>query len=131
MNLGTALRHVERALELDPQNGAYIDTRGWIFYQMGRYEEAYRDLKRASELEPDESVIAEHMGDVLMKLDRPVEALGYYRIALALGAGEREEKVLAALARAEDGVAGVLRARRREESDSSGTSQPQSDESDD
>lgn len=131
MNLETALRHVERALALDPQNGAYIDTRGWIFYQMGRYEAAYRDLKRASELEPDESVIAEHMGDVLMKLDRPVEALGYYRIALALGAEEREEKVLAALARAEETVAGVVRAQRGEPADPFGTSQPESEETDD
>ncbi len=114
MNLEQALQYVQRALRLDPHNGAYIDTRGWIFYQMGRYEEAYIDLKRASELEPDESVIAEHMGDVLMKLDRPVEAVGYYRIALALGAEEREEIVLASLKRAEAAVADMVRAKREE-----------------
>ncbi|MCC5845400.1 MAG: tetratricopeptide repeat protein [Verrucomicrobia bacterium] len=114
INLEQGLRYVQRALRLEPQNGAYIDTRGWIFYQMGRYEEAYIDLKRASELEPDESVIAEHMGDVLMKLERPVEAAGYYRIALALDAEEREEIVRESLERAEAAVADMISAEREE-----------------
>jgi len=114
MNLEQGLRYVQRALRLDPHNGAYIDTRGWIFYQIGRYEEAYIDLKRASELEPDESVIAEHMGDVLMKLKRPVEAAGYYRIALALDAEEREGIVRESLERAEAAVADMILAEREE-----------------
>jgi len=108
MNLEQALIYVERALREEPDNGAYIDTRGWIYFQMGRYPEAYRDLRRASEIEPDESVIAEHVGDVLMKLDRPVEARGYYRIALELGAAEREETVREALERAEQAVTALF-----------------------
>lgn len=110
MNLEEALDLVERALRIEPHNGAYIDTRGWILFNMGRYEEAYSDLRRASELEPDESVIAEHMGDVLMRLDRPVEAVGFYRIALMLGAEEREEIVQTSLARAELAVEEMLHA---------------------
>lgn len=109
MELEKALEYVQRALDQDPDNGAYIDTRGWIYFQMERYEEAYVDLKRASELEPEESVIAEHMGDVLLKLERPVEAVGFYRIALELGAAERVELVEASLANAEEAVERMLR----------------------
>lgn len=108
-NLERALGYVQRALRHDPNNGAYIDTRGWIFYKQGRYDEAYVDLLRAAELEPDESVIAEHVGDVLMKLNRPVEAAAWYRIALELEPEEREEILRASLDRAEDAVAEMFR----------------------
>ncbi|MCC5848818.1 MAG: tetratricopeptide repeat protein [Verrucomicrobia bacterium] len=113
-NLDTALDYVQRALRQDPNNGAYIDTRGWIYYRQGRYEQAYRDLTRAAELEPDESVIAEHVGDVLMKLGRPVEAVSYYRIALELEADDREEIVRNSLKAAEEAVSAEM-ARKREE----------------
>jgi tetratricopeptide (TPR) repeat protein len=130
INLEQALRYIQRALRFEPHNGAFIDTRGWIFYQMGRYEEALVDLQRASELEPDESVIAEHMGDVLMKLDRPVEAVGYYRIALALGAEEREEIVLASLERAQKAVSAMLRAEREAREAASEEGEPEDPEND-
>ena len=113
-NLDQALAYVQRALRQDPDNGAYIDTRGWIYFRQGRYEQAYRDLTRAAELEPDESVIAEHVGDVLMKLGRPVEAVAYYRIALELDPAEREEIVKTSLKAAEEAVSAEM-ARKREE----------------
>ena len=111
-NLDQALTYVQRALRMDPENGAYIDTRGWIYYRQGRFEEAYRDLVRASELEPDESVIAEHVGDVLVKLGRPVEAVAYYRIALDLGADEREAQVRASLQTAKEALSEMMAERR-------------------
>jgi tetratricopeptide (TPR) repeat protein len=105
VNLDRAYQFVQRALRLDPENASYIDTLGWVYYQQGEFEKAYRELLRSSELMPEEPVIAEHLGDVLMKLDRPVEARGYYRIALALDPGDRLDIVLESLQAAEDAVA--------------------------
>jgi len=92
-NLDQAELYVKRALRLDPENGSYLDTLGWIYYQQGNFQAAHRELLRAAELEPEESVIAEHLGDVVMKLNRPWEARSYYRIALMLDPAERFEIV--------------------------------------
>jgi len=107
-NLDKALRYVERALQLDPGNGSYLDTLGWVYYQQGRFQAALEELQKAADAEPMEPVIVEHMGDVMLKLDRPVEAAGYYRITLQLGAGEREETVLTSLRKAEDLVKALV-----------------------
>jgi|GEM_PF-951561 len=104
-NLDQALSYVQRALEQDPENGSYIDTLGWVYFQQEKYEQAYDELLKAAEQIPDESVVAEHLGDVLLKLDRPVEALGYYRIALELGPGPREETVKESIQKAEQALA--------------------------
>ena len=80
-SLEYALQLVNRALEIDVNNGYYIDSRGWIFYMMGKYEEALSELKRASEIVED-AVILEHLGDVYMKLDDPGRAVDAYKRAL-------------------------------------------------
>lgn len=107
-NLDQALEYVRKALELDSGNGSYLDTLGWVYFQREKYNAAYRELKKAAEVIPEESVVAEHLGDVLMKLDRPVEAVGYYRIALELGAAERADLVREALIRAEEALSARL-----------------------
>lgn len=101
-NLDQAEHYVKRALAMEPDNGSYLDTLGWIYYQQGKFKIALRELLRSAELEPDQPVILEHLGDVLMKLSRPWEARGYYRIALILDKNnDRREIVEKALQRAE------------------------------
>ena len=114
INLDQAQEFVERAMQFDPDNGSYIDTLGWIYYQQGNFDDAYDELLRSAELLPNESVVLEHLGDVLMKLNRPVEARGYYQIALALDAGERVEIVQKSLLAAEQAVATWLSSSRTE-----------------
>lgn len=76
---------VRRALELDPGNPAYLDSLGWVYYRQGRYSEALAELLRAaSGTETPDSVILEHVGDTLEKLDRAAEALQYWQKALQL-----------------------------------------------
>jgi len=48
-----ALQDLERAQELDPQNGAYSCTRGWIFVQLGEYQQAIRETTRSLSLQSD------------------------------------------------------------------------------
>ena len=73
-----------RAVAADPDNGAYIDSLGWVFYQMGRYQEALVQLQRAARLVPDDGTIQEHLGDVYLSLGRRLEAAEAYRRALTL-----------------------------------------------
>lgn len=84
-NLEEAEVLIRRALELDPENPAYLDSLGWVFYRQGRYEEALTELLRAaSSGEAPDPVILEHVGDACEKLNRLAEALQYWQKALQL-----------------------------------------------
>jgi tetratricopeptide (TPR) repeat protein len=82
-SLEYALELVNRALEIEVDNGYYIDSRGWIFYMMGRYEDALVELKRASEIVED-AVILEHLGDVYLKLGETSKAKDAYKKAFEM-----------------------------------------------
>ncbi|MDX1503041.1 MAG: tetratricopeptide repeat protein [Thermoanaerobaculia bacterium] len=90
-NLDEAVDLVQRAIELDPDNGAYIDSLGWAYYQMGRYGEARDHLERAAELVPDDSVVYEHLGDVYLAVGERERARRIYEQALRLGGENREQ----------------------------------------
>ena len=54
-----------RRSTLEPDNGYFIDSLGWAYYQQGRYADALRELKRAVEKAKEDPVIFEHLGDAL------------------------------------------------------------------
>ncbi len=53
---------IERALSIQPENAAFLDSYGWALYRLGDYEEAMIHLKKAAELDND-PVILDHLGD--------------------------------------------------------------------
>ncbi len=73
-NLNEAFRMLRRAVELRPTDGAIVDSLGWAYYRLGKYEDALRELERAVELRPSDSVINDHLGDVYWKVGRKLEA---------------------------------------------------------
>jgi tetratricopeptide (TPR) repeat protein len=90
-NLQEALELVNRAVELEPDNGAYLDSLGWAYYQLGRYGEARDNLERAAELIPDDAVIVEHLGDLHQAVGELDEAREYYLRAVDLDGDNLEE----------------------------------------
>lgn len=88
-NLERAMDLVRRAVELDPDNGAYIDSLGWGYYQLGRYSEAQETLERAARLIQDATVY-EHLGDVYAALGEEEGARRAYRRAMELEADDPE-----------------------------------------
>jgi Flp pilus assembly protein TadD len=76
---------VRRALDIDANNGAYVDSLGWGLFRLGRYVEASAVLERASRLMPSDSTVLEHLGDSLLALGALDRARDAYRRALALG----------------------------------------------
>lgn len=59
-----AYRYIKRALALDPDNAAVIDSMGWVQYRRGRLPDALTYLERAHGLMPDPEISA-HLGEVL------------------------------------------------------------------
>ncbi len=85
LHLEEAEEMVKQALLLDPDNGAYLDSLGWVHYRRGRFEEALNDLLRAAQsLKKDDPVVFDHIGDTLAKLSRVPQALEYWQKAAAL-----------------------------------------------
>ena len=68
--LEEALGYIRRAVALDPQNGAYLDSLGWAYYKMGNYDLAEENLRRASERINNDPTVHDHLGELYMKTGR-------------------------------------------------------------
>lgn len=68
-----AMRLIETALELEPENAAILDSMGWVLFKLGRAGEALPYLRRAVEAEPHPEIVA-HLVEVLWALDQRDEA---------------------------------------------------------
>lgn len=73
---------IRRAVEADPDNGAFVDSMGWVYYRLGRLPEARRELERAVELTDGDAIVREHLGDVYRDLRMTDMAREQYRMAL-------------------------------------------------
>jgi tetratricopeptide (TPR) repeat protein len=80
--LETSVQYIQRALEQDPTNGAYLDSLGWALYKLNRLDEAESNLQRASRQLLTNSVIQDHLGQVLFQLGRYEEAVVAWQRAL-------------------------------------------------
>ena len=84
-HLDEAEAMVKRALQLEPNNGAYLDSLGWVEFRQGKFEQALADLQRATQnMSRDDSVVFDHMGDTYIKLNRAPQALEAWQKAATL-----------------------------------------------
>jgi tetratricopeptide (TPR) repeat protein len=90
--LPEARRLIERALEKDPGNGAYIDSHGWVLYRLGRLEDARKQLEVAVRLTDGDPVVREHLGDVYRDLRMTSQAREQYRLGQEAN-GENQKRV--------------------------------------
>jgi tetratricopeptide (TPR) repeat protein len=81
--LPEAEKLISRAVQQDPDNGAYIDSMGWLLYREGALDRARTQLERALALTGGDPVIHEHLGDVYRELKLFELAREQYRESLA------------------------------------------------
>ena len=89
-NLTEAFQMIRRAVELEPQSGAIVDSLGWAHYKLGQYEEAKDKLEDAVALSPASATIVDHLGDVYWKLGRYREARYQWERALSFDPTDEE-----------------------------------------
>ena len=74
---------IQRALEQDPYNGAYLDSLGWVYFRQGKYEDAEISLRKAADREQHDPTIRSHLGDVYAKQGRMEQAAVEWEKSLA------------------------------------------------
>ncbi len=82
--LEKALTYSVRSLTHDPENAAYIDTLGWIYFRLGRYDEALQTVTKAHELAGEDAEILLHLGDIQAALGNTEAALAHWRKSVAI-----------------------------------------------
>jgi len=80
-HLTQAIKLIEQAVRLRPDSGFFVDSLGWVHYQLGNYQLAVEFLEKATVLEPEDAVIIAHLGDAYWQTNRYSEAHYKWRYA--------------------------------------------------
>lgn len=98
LNLQEGLSMIEQAVQAAPGDGYIIDSLGWAYFRLGRFDEAVSQLETAASLLPTDPTINDHLGDAYWQVGRKREARFQWNIALSVDAeGEVRDRVLAKL----------------------------------
>jgi tetratricopeptide (TPR) repeat protein len=103
VRLEEALELIARAVSLDPENSAYLDSLGWVHFRLGDLPEAERWLRRAADLGGNlgDGTIYCHLGEVLLAGGDRTEARRYLVLGLDMGC-ENPDHVRSLLDRTDD-----------------------------
>ena len=91
-NLIEAKKLITKALQIDKNNGFFLDTLGWIQFKLNDIDKAIKSLQLAVELEPNNSEIIDHLGDIYYKIGRKKEAIYEWKRALIGNANDDLKK---------------------------------------
>ena len=73
---------IEHAVKLEPNNYAYLDSLGWVYFKMNKLDEAEQQLTRSIQLSSKDPTIHDHLGDVYFKEGKIKEAIAEWQSSL-------------------------------------------------
>ncbi|RWF49354.1 MAG: tetratricopeptide repeat protein [Mesorhizobium sp.] len=73
-NLKEGLEMIQKAVDLRPSDGYIVDSLGWAYFRLGRFDDAVREMERAVSLKPEDPVLNDHLGDAYWRVGRKLEA---------------------------------------------------------
>jgi len=82
--LDRALEMVTKALEAQPNNAYYLDTKAWVLYRLGKFSEAEKYLLQAIEKGTPNATLLDHLGDICFRLNDRNRAIENWKKALTL-----------------------------------------------
>ena len=93
-NLLKAKDLILKAINIEKNNGFFLDTLAWIEFKLNNVEKAIRIIQLAIQLEPNNSEIIDHLGDIYYKAGRKKEALNEWSRALkSVGSNALKDKI--------------------------------------
>ena len=98
-NINKAILMLEKAYKENENDPYIIDSVGWGYFLVGKYNDAEKYMRRALELMPNDPIVNDHYGDILWKLDRKIQAQYFWNSVLKMDDAEKEmiEKIKAKL----------------------------------
>jgi tetratricopeptide (TPR) repeat protein len=95
IHLDQALEYSRHSLDCDPDNGAFLDTLGWLLYKQKQFAEALTCIQSAYYFMPDDPTVMEHLGDVWSALHDESQALKWWKRSYRIDANNKkmEEKL--------------------------------------
>jgi tetratricopeptide (TPR) repeat protein len=82
VRLDEAYKMIQRAVDLVPNSGAYLDSLGWVYFRQGKLTDAERILIQAVDLTGQDPTVHDHLGDVYMKLGKTQEAIAQWNASM-------------------------------------------------
>lgn len=73
---------IRRAVNVDPNNYAYLDSLGWVYYRLNRLDDAAQQLNRSVQLMSKDPTIHDHLGDVYFKQGKLKDAIAQWQFSL-------------------------------------------------
>jgi tetratricopeptide (TPR) repeat protein len=100
-NLDEAKDLIAKAVSLEPNSGAYLDSLGWVYFRLGKLGLAEKYLNEGFRLEPNDATVQEHLAELYLKQGFRAKAEAAFRRALTLKPEEagQKERIEAKLAR--------------------------------
>jgi tetratricopeptide (TPR) repeat protein len=88
------LNYVKHALEIDRNNGAYLDSLGWGYFRLNQLDLAEDNLRQALEKLSDNAVVHDHMGDLYFKQGKFPLAIQHWEKALQNKTNEIDQQFI-------------------------------------
>jgi tetratricopeptide (TPR) repeat protein len=82
VQLEESLNQIKQAVSLDPTNGAYLDSLGWAYFKLGKYDMAEETLNKASLRMGSDPTVQDHLGDLFQKTGRLKLAAAHWERAV-------------------------------------------------
>ncbi len=82
VRLEESVKYIQKALELEPNNAAYLDSLGWAYFKMARYDLAAPHLEKAARKIQNDPTIHEHLGNLYLRMGKPALAREQWERAL-------------------------------------------------
>jgi tetratricopeptide (TPR) repeat protein len=82
VQLEESLNQIKQAVNIDPTNGAYLDSLGWAYFKLGKYDLAEENLNKASLRMGSDPTVQDHLGDLFQKTGRLKLAAAHWERAV-------------------------------------------------
>jgi tetratricopeptide (TPR) repeat protein len=82
VRLEESLNYIKQAVSLEPTNGAYLDSLGWAYFRLGKFDLAEENLAKASLRMGSDPTVQDHLGDLYQKTGRLKLAAAHWERAV-------------------------------------------------
>jgi tetratricopeptide (TPR) repeat protein len=90
IRLNEAIDYVQKALAIEPENGAFLDSLGWAYFKLNDLENAEKYLLQADQRIKDDPVVYDHLGDLYFKTGDFQKARDFWSQSIKIGTEQED-----------------------------------------